>query len=137
RVWRTMRRMRMGVLSAACAALIGGDALALPAFPGAQGFGANAIGGRTGDVYHVTSLADTSTLGTLRYGISNAPAGGRTIVFDIGGTIVMTADLNIHKSNLTIAGQTAPGPGITLISKPTAVNTTHSYYKFSIGGSST
>src|SRR5437764_15277868 len=89
---------------------------ATPAFPGAQGFGANAVGGRTGDVYHVTSLADTNSAGTLRNGISTSPVGGRTIVFDIGGTITLTSDLNIQKSNLTIAGQTAPGPGITLIS---------------------
>src|SRR5205823_5154503 len=79
----------------------------------------------------------TSTIGTLRYGVNNAPAGGRTIVFDIGGTIVMTSDMNISKSNLTIAGQTAPGAGITLISPPTPNNPTHTYYKFSIGNSGT
>jgi hypothetical protein len=115
-------------------------ALAVQAFPGAQGFGANAIGGRTGDVYHVTSLADTNTAGTLRNAISTATTNGmsgRTIVFDVGGTITLTSDLNIQKSYLTIAGQTAPGPGITIIGKPSDINTTHGYYKVSVGGSST
>jgi pectate lyase len=94
--------------------LLGSQAGAIPAFPGAEGFGVNASGGRGGDVYHVTDLADTNTVGTLRYGIANAPAGGRTIVFDIAGTIHLTSSLSINKPNLTIAGQTAPGGGITL-----------------------
>jgi len=104
------------VLVATC--LRGGPALGqLVAFPGAEGAGAFATGGRGGDVYHVTSLADTLTPGTLRYGLqsSQVPALGRTIVFDVGGTINLTADLdvkNIH--NVTIAGQTAPGHGITV-----------------------
>ncbi len=88
-------------------------ALAVPAFPGAEGYGANALGGRGGDVYHVTSLADTYTTGTLRYGIGSA-TGPRTIVFDVGGTIALTSKLNLNKSNITIAGQTAPGLGICL-----------------------
>lgn len=84
------------------------------AFPGADGFGANSTGGRGGDVYHVTSLADTNTAGTLRYGINNAPTQGRTIVFDVGGTIQLASNLDIGRPKITIAGQTAPGDGITL-----------------------
>src|SRR3954464_1932271 len=62
------------------------DALAvLVTFPGAEGAGAYATGGRGGDVYHVTSLADSGA-GTLREGV-NTGGGPRTIVFDIGGTI--------------------------------------------------
>jgi hypothetical protein len=87
---------------------------AVPAFPGAEGFGANATGGRGGDVYHVTSLSDANSPGTLRYGINTAPTGGRTIVFDLCGTIRLASSLSINKPNLTIAGQTAPGGGITL-----------------------
>jgi pectate lyase len=87
---------------------------ALIAFPGAEGFGANAIGGRYGDVYHVTSLADTYVPGTLRYGVYSAPSAGRTIVFDISGTINMAQYLSIARDKVTIAGQTAPGDGITM-----------------------
>jgi len=90
------------------------SAYAIPAFSGAEGFGANSTGGRGGDVYHVTSLADTNTPGTLRYGLANAPSSGRTVLFDVAGTITLTSNLNVSKSNITIAGQTAPGQGICL-----------------------
>jgi hypothetical protein len=86
----------------------------IPAFPGAEGFGAVSVGGRGGDVYHVTSLADTNTLGTLRHAISSSPASGRIVVFDISGNIKLNSDLNINKQKITIAGQTAPGQGITI-----------------------
>lgn len=98
------------------------SAEAIPAFPGASGPGGDATGGRGGDVYHVTTLvADKAgqTPGSLQFGINNAPASGRTIVFDVGGTIYLeglTAQdrLRYGKANITIAGQTAPGPGITI-----------------------
>lgn len=86
----------------------------IPAFPGAEGFGAVSVGGRGGDVYHVTSLLDTNTQGTLRHAISSAPAAGRIVVFDVSGNIKLNSDLRINKSKITIAGQTAPGQGITL-----------------------
>ncbi|MCD4830186.1 MAG: hypothetical protein K8R02_00080 [Anaerohalosphaeraceae bacterium] len=89
------------------------DPSALRAFPTAEGYGCNATGGRGGDVYHVTSLYDTETPGTLRYGIVSA-AGPRTIVFDISGTIALSDYLDITNDNITIAGQTAPGDGICL-----------------------
>jgi autotransporter-associated beta strand protein len=79
------------------------------AFPGAQGFGKYATGGRNGTVYHVTSLADSGA-GTFRDAVSTP---NRTIVFDIGGTITVASAVSCS-SDLTIAGQTAPG-GIAII----------------------
>src|SRR5262245_9784686 len=89
----------------------------------------NVTGGRGGDIYHVTNLTDDAASpqpGSLRYGINNAPGGGRTIVFDVGGTIHLSPPgrqgwLTIGKSNLTIAGQTAPGDGVTIMGQATKV----------------
>ena len=92
----------------------------IPAFPGAEGFGANANGGRGGDVYTVTNL-NSSGAGSLIYGIENAPAAGRTIVFAVSGYIPIAYNsdtgnqtIRIVQNNVTIAGQTAPGDGIGL-----------------------
>jgi pectate lyase len=92
------------------------------AFPGAEGAGRLATGGRGGDVYHVTNL-DNSGAGSLRNGITTAPAAGRTIVFDVAGTIHLTSSLSFGgKSNITIAGQTAPAGGITLADSRLHIN---------------
>ena len=93
------------------------------AFPGAEGFGAHAQGGRGGDVYHVTNLADSGP-GSLRHGIENMN-GARTIVFDLSGTVFLESRLRITHPYLTIAGQTAPGDGITLAQYPLDVAASH------------
>ena len=85
-----------------------------PAFPGAEGHGRYVTGGRGGEVRHVTTLIDdgkTSTKGTLRWAVNGNSA--KTVVFDVGGIIELTKDLDIGQ-NTTIAGQTAPAPGITI-----------------------
>jgi len=81
------------------------------AFPGAQGFGQYATGGRGGTVYHVTSLADDGSAGTFRVAVSQP---NRIIVFDVGGYINLGSAVSAS-SSLTIAGQTAPGGGIGLM----------------------
>jgi len=77
------------------------------AFPGAQGFAKKATGGRNGVVYHVTNLNDSGA-GSFRDAVS---ASNRIIVFDVGGYVQLVTAVSA-KSNLTIAGQTAPGDGI-------------------------
>jgi len=104
------------------------------AFPGAEGFGAHAKGGRGGDVYHVTNLNDRGA-GSLRLGVESM-AGPRTVVFDVSGTIVLDSPLTISKPYLTIAGQTAPGDGITLARYPLNVSASHvvlRYFRVRLG----
>lgn len=80
------------------------------AFPGAEGYGAYASGGRGGTVVHVTNLNDSGA-GSLAEAVSKP---GRIVVFDVGGVIDITKSNLTIASNITIAGQTAPGEGITL-----------------------
>lgn len=83
---------------------------AIPAFPGAQGFGSETIGGRGGKVIHVTNLNNTGS-GSFRDACR--ATGSRIVVFDVGGTIILNEDVSIDNPFITIAAQTAPG-GICL-----------------------
>ncbi len=85
------------------------------AFPTAEGFGKYATGGRGGQVVTVTSLADTEDEGTLRWAFSQYPGEPLTIVFAVNGEIRLNSNLRVKRANWTLAGQTAPGDGISIV----------------------
>ncbi|KAF2636233.1 pectate lyase [Massarina eburnea CBS 473.64] len=87
------------------------------AFPGAEGYGMYARGGRSGKVIKVTSLEDTTDEGTLRYALTIA-TGPRIVVFDVSGVITTTSRMSVTGQYITVAGQTAPGKGIAIQGYP-------------------
>lgn len=105
------------IVSLACfSLLLAGPAAArdIPAFPGAEGFGAMAVGGRGGKVIFVTNLNDRGP-GSFREACMTK--GPRVVVFRVGGLITLESPLRVTEPYITIAGQTAPGDGICLRSE--------------------
>ncbi len=92
------------------------------AFPGAEGFGAYARGGRGGKVIYVENLNDSGP-GSLRAAVEDTVP--RTVIFRVSGTIELESDLLISSPYITIAGQTAPGEGICLKNYLLKVKRTH------------
>jgi len=119
----------MGILLASSGLTVDAQQLA---FPGAEGWGRFATGGRGGSVYHVTNLKDSGA-GSLRDAVSQA---NRIVVFDVAGVIKLESRL-VFAKNLYVAGQTAPGEGITVygngVSFSGATNTIVRYMRFRMG----
>lgn len=102
--------MKLTTCFTALLATVIASVAAVPAFPGAEGFGKDAIGGRTGgSVYIVTNLNDSGA-GSLRDAVTTK---NRIVVFAVGGVIKLSSRL-VVSPNVYIAGQTAPGQGITV-----------------------
>ncbi len=107
---------------------------ALPVFPGAVGFGSDTPAGRGGQIVRVTNLLDdyqNPPVGSLRWAIEKV-VGPRVIVFEVAGVIELRRNLTVRTLDgagehgyLTIAGQTAPFPGITLKNAGLVVNAQH------------
>ncbi|KAL1682812.1 polysaccharide lyase family 1 protein [Schizophyllum commune] len=124
--------MKGARVSGLLAASLASCCAALEAFPGAEGFGAQATGGRGGSVYVVTNLNDTGD-GSFRDAVSESH---RIVVFAVGGVINIDSRI-VVKNDITIAGQTAPGDGITIygngLSYSNADNTITRYIRYRMG----
>lgn len=108
------------------------------AFPGAEGYGRFAVGGRRGKVIEVTNLNDDGP-GSLRDAV-NQEIGPRTIIFNVSGNIKLDSRLVVNQPYITIAGQTAPGEGITITRAPIGLTGNDGVIRFlkvRIGGGKT
>ncbi len=119
-----MNPLRLGLLASLLALVaartFAGESAPLPAFPGAEGFGATTPGGRGGRVLFVTNLNDSGP-GSFRAACE--AEGPRIVIFRTSGTIALKKDIVVRNPFLTIAGQSAPGDGICLRDRTFAVAT--------------
>ena len=91
------------------------------AFPGALGWAATTPGGRGGRIIKVTTLAGSGP-GSFREAVE--AEGPRIVVFEVGGVVDLEkTGIRIRNPFLTIAGQTAPSPGVTFIKGDFSVST--------------
>ncbi len=111
-----------------------------PSFPGAEGHGRYATGGRGGTVYYVNNLTDinsgnnTIREGSLRWCLNQS--GTKTILFKVSGTIMLTSNLSISKGNVSIVGQSAPGDGVCIAGFPVSISANNviiRYLRFRMG----
>jgi pectate lyase len=133
-------RIALVIVSSVLVATLGpqalGQAPSVPAFPGAEGHGAMTRGGRGGRVIAVTNLDDAGP-GSLRAAVE--AEGARTVVFRVSGTITLESPLRISHPYITIAGQTAPGDGVTLRKHPIQIDADEvviRYIRVRLGGES-
>lgn len=98
----------------------------IPAFPTAEGFGKFTTGGRGGKVVTVTNLEDdieNPPVGSFRWALAQYPDEPITVVFNVSGWIILKDVIRVTRTaGLTIAGQTAPGEGITLYPRMFSIN---------------
>ncbi len=97
------------------------------AFPGAEGYGKYVTGGRGGEVIYVSNLNDDGP-GSFRKAVETE--GARTVVFSVAGTIRLESPIIIYNGNLTIAGQSAPGQGITIRDYPVELEANNIIIRF-------
>lgn len=109
--YRIRYRKRIAAAVAIACGLSAFAADALPVIPGAIGHGTSTVAGRGGTVYRVTTLSETGD-GSIRACVD--ASGPRVCVFEVSGMIRLGGDLIIRNPRITIAGQTAPSPGIML-----------------------
>jgi pectate lyase len=117
-----MHRVLVALLTVTTTFFISQTALSIPAFPGAEGFGAESIGGRSGKVFFVINLDDSGP-GSLRAAVESD--GPRTVIFRVSGTIALKSRLSVTMPYITIAGQTAPGDGICLKNHALTISADH------------
>jgi hypothetical protein len=98
-----------------------------------MGFGRYTVGGRAGKVYDVTTLADNSRPGSLRYALSQS--GPRIVRFKVSGIIMLESPLEIEHGHLTVEGQTSP-VGVVIAGAPVVISADQvilRYLRFRLG----